>query len=355
MSVTGPMRRGILLALASAALFGTSMPVAKALLGAMPPLVLAGLLYAGAGLGLAIVLAIRRLVARDAEPIAWPKRADAAWLAAAIASGGVAGPVALMAGLATTAASTASLLLNLEATFTALVAWFLFRENVDRRVAAGMLAIVAGGVVLASAPIARGGGTTGSWLIALACLCWALDNNLTRRVSGSDAVAIAMLKGLVAGAVNLALAGAHGAPLPPLVPSVAAAAVGFLGYGVSLVLFVLALRDLGTARTGAYYSVAPFFGALLAVAVLADPVTWQLAVAGALMALGVWLHVTERHAHRHAHERLEHEHPHVHDEHHRHAHAFAWDGREPHSHPHAHEPLVHAHPHYPDLHHRHPH
>jgi len=355
MSERASMPRGILCALASAALFGTSTPVAKALLGAMPPLVLAGLLYAGAGLGLAAVLVIRHVAGRDREPVAWPKRADAAWLAAAIAFGGVAGPVALMGGLATTAASTASLLLNLEAVFTALVAWFLFRENVDRRVAAGMAAIVAGGVVLASAPLGQDGGRTGPWLVALACLCWALDNNLTRRVSGSDAVAIAMLKGLVAGAVNLTLAYAQGATLPPLAPALAAAAVGFLGYGVSLVLFVLALRDLGTARTGAYYSVAPFFGASVAVATLGDPVTWQLAIAGALMALGVWLHVTERHTHTHAHERLEHEHPHLHDAHHRHAHAFAWDGREPHSHPHDHEPVVHSHPHYPDLHHRHPH
>ena len=236
-----------------------------------------------------------------------------------------------------------------------IIAWILFRENVDRRVAAGMAAIVAGGVVLAFVPHARDSGATGPWLVALACLCWALDDNLTRRVSGSDAVANAMLKGLVAGAVNLTLAQVQGAPLPPVTQALAAAAVGFLGYGVSLVLFVLALRDLGTARTGAYYSVAPFFGASVAVAALGDPVTWQLAVAGSLMAIGAWRHVTERHAHRHAHERVEHEHPHVHDAHHRHAHAFAWEGREPHSHPHDHEPVVHSHPHYPDLHHRHPH
>lgn len=287
MSAPGSGRRGILLALASAALFGTSTPVAKALLGTMPPLTLAGLLYAGAGLGLAAVLLIRRLVSRDAAPTAWPKRADAAWLATAIALGGVAGPIALMSGLATTAASTASLLLNLEAVFTALLAWFLFRENVDRRVALGMLAIVAGGVVLASAPAGPEGVSAGTWLVALACLCWALDNNLTRRVSGRDAVAIAMLKGLVAGAVTLLLARAQGASLPPATPAIAAAAVGFMGYGVSLVLFILALRHLGTARTGAYYSVAPFFGALLAVAVLSEPVTWQVAVAGTLMALGV--------------------------------------------------------------------
>ncbi len=349
------MHRGIVDALASAALFGTSTPVAKALLGTMIPLMPAGLLYAGAGLGLAAVLAVRRIAGRDRDLVAWPKRADAAWLAAAIALGGVAGPVALMAGLATTAASTASLLLNLEAVFTAVVAWILFRENVDRRVAAGMAAIVAGGVVLAFVPHARDSGATGPWLVALACLCWALDDNLTRRVSGSDAVANAMLKGLVAGAVNLTLAQVQGAPLPPVTQALAAAAVGFLGYGVSLVLFVLALRDLGTARTGAYYSVAPFFGASVAVAALGDPVTWQLAVAGSLMAIGAWLHVTERHAHRHAHERVEHEHPHVHDAHHRRAHTFAWDGREPHSHPHDHEPVVHSHPHYPDLHHRHPH
>ena len=348
------MQKGIICGLASAVLFGVSTPLAKTLVGTVSPLMLAGLLYAGSGLGLSLVLLARALAADHDTGIALPKRGERAALAAAIVVGGVFGPVALMYGLAVTAASTASLLLNLEAVFTVLIAWFLFRENFDRRIVAGMLAIVAGGTVLAWAPGGVRGFSSGALLIAVACLCWALDNNLTRKASANDAVAIAALKGIVAGIVNVALALRLGQALPDPSMLASAAIVGFVGYGVSLVLFVLALRELGSARAGAYFSVAPFFGAGVALVLQGDALTWPLAIAGALMAVGVWLHVTERHGHRHAHEYLEHTHAHVHDEHHRHAHD-AWDGREPHTHRHVHEPLVHAHPHYPDVHHRHPH
>jgi drug/metabolite transporter (DMT)-like permease len=259
-----------------------------------------------------------------------------------------------MLGLKTTAASVSALLLNLEAVFTAGLAWFVFRENFDRRIASGMALIVVGGLVLSWTP-GNLSVSPGTLLIAGACLCWAIDNNLTRKVSASDAMAVACIKGLIAGAVNIGVAVVIGAALPPLSAVTAAAAIGLAGYGISLTLFVLALRDLGTARTGAYFSVAPFFGAALAIVLNAEPVTWQLVVAGALMAVGVWLHVTERHAHLHFHEHQEHTHSHSHDEHHQHEHDFSWDGQEPHTHAHVHPPLVHAHPHYPDVHHRHPH
>jgi len=347
------MQKGISYGLASAMLFGISTPVAKILVGSVSPAMLAGLLYAGSGLGLLLVLAWRRLSRKHAAPISMPRGKEWAWLAGAIVLGGVMGPLALMYGLAVTAASTASLLLNLEAVFTALIAWFLFRENFDRRVALGMLAIVAGGVVLAWSPGKATGITRGAALIVAACACWALDNNLTRNASTSDPVLIAGIKGAVAGAANLALALSLGQHLPALGTLAAAGAVGFLGYGVSLVLFVLALRHLGSARAGAYFSVAPFFGAAVAL-VLGDAITLQLVVAGLLMLSGVWLHVTESHAHEHVHEPLEHTHRHVHDEHHRHAHDADY-GPEPHTHFHVHEPLVHSHPHYPDVHHRHPH
>jgi drug/metabolite transporter (DMT)-like permease len=349
------MLRGVAYALASAGLFGVSTPLAKTLLGTVSPLVLAGLLYAGSGVGLMLVLAGRALRSPRALAAAAPKREEWRWLAGAVFFGGVVAPVALMYGLATTAASTASLLLNLEAVFTVLLAWFLFRENFDRRVAFGMLAIVAGGVALGWSPGGPARVSAGLPLIALACLCWALDNNLTRKVSAADAVTIAGIKGVVAGSVNLGLALALGHPLPPVGSGTAAALLGFAGYGVSLVLFVLALRHLGSARTSAYFSIAPFFGAAVAVLVQGETVTWQLVAAGILMATGVWLHVTERHQHLHAHEAQEHTHAHIHDEHHRHEHAFEWDGREPHTHAHVHAPLVHAHAHYPDVHHRHPH
>src|SRR6266404_3081755 len=248
-------RRAIAYALLSAALFGASTPLAKLLVGSIAPLALAGLLYFGSGLGLSVWLAVRKSKATKL-----PAR-DLPWLAAAIVAGGIVGPALLMYGLARTDAATASLLLNLEAVFTAAMAWIVFRENVDKRVFIGMLAIVAGGVVLSWEQVPRANGVAGPLLIAGACLGWALDNNFTRRVSGGNAATIACLKGLIAGAVNLALALAQGALLPRAGAIAAAAIVGFFGYGISLVLFIVALRGLGTARTSAYFSVAPFFGA----------------------------------------------------------------------------------------------
>jgi len=298
-------------------------------------------------------MALRRLArTQPATPIA-PR--DLPWLAAAIACGGIAGPALLMYGLVRTDGATASLLLNLEAVLTACIAWMVFRENVDRRVFLGMTAIVAGGVLLSWAEAPRAGSIAGPLLIAGACLAWALDNNLTRRVSAGDAVTLAALKGLAAGAVNMAIALVYGAALPAPGALAAAAALGLAGYGVSLVLFIMALRDLGTARTGAYFSVAPFFGAALALAVLHEQAGTAFWLAAALMAAGVWLHLTERHEHEHTHEPVTHEHEHVHDAHHRHEHESGWNGREPHSHAHQHGRLLHAHPHYPDLHHRHGH
>ena len=336
-------------ALASAALFGASTPLAKVLLGELPPLLLAGLLYLGSGVGLAGWIAFRRPGKAFVPLTDWP------WLAGAIAAGGVAAPALLMYGLAHTDAGSASLLLNLEAVLTAVIAWLVFGENVDRRVFLGMAAIVAGGVVLSWEQAPRAGSVAGPALITAACLAWAIDNNLTRRASGGDAASVACLKGLVAGAVNLGVAFAAGASVPGPLLIAAASVLGLAGYGVSLMLFIVALRHLGTARTGAYFSVAPFFGAVLAIGLLREEPTAAFWIAAALMALGVWLHLTERHLHPHVHEPMEHTHEHVHDVHHQHEHDADWNGCEPHAHAHHHGRLVHSHPHYPDLHHRHDH
>lgn len=339
-------RAAIFSALGAAALFGASTPAAKLLAGDVHPVLLAGLLYAGSGIGLAATILVRG--ARIAPPAAsdWP------WLAAAILSGGILGPILLMVGLRSTAAASASLLLNLEGVLTALIAWFAFRENFDRRIAAGMALIVAGGALLAIEPGASYRLDGGAVAIACACLAWALDNNFTRKVSAADASAIAALKGLAAGAANLALAWWLGAEWPGAGRALAAAGTGWLGYGVSLALFVVALRELGAARTGAYFSAAPFVGVALSLLALGESPAPQFWGAAVLMLCGVWLHVSERHEHEHAHESTEHEHAHVHDEHHRHAHE-AEAGPEPHAHRHRHERLVHSHPHYPDIHHRH--
>jgi len=347
------MDRNVGAALGAAVLFGLSTPLAKELVGEVPPLLLAGLLYLGSGLGLLLLLGIRVAAGRQGG-ITWPRHADAGWLLGAILAGGVIGPFLLMSGLRQTDAASASLILNLEGVFTALLAWFVFRENFDRRIAWGMAAIVAGGVVLSTGPALRAQGVLGPLAIAAACLAWAIDNNLTRKVSIHDAMLIACLKGLVAGSVGVALALASGASMPARVTVLQAGLLGFVGYGLSLTLFVVALRGLGTARTGAYFSLAPFLGAAVAVT-LGAPLTVPLLVAGVLMGVGVWLHLTEHHEHIHAHAPMKHEHPHVHDDHHRHWHAPGEDAGEPHSHEHVHEPIRHAHAHYPDVHHRHEH
>lgn len=347
-----PMNRSVLYALLAAALFGASTPLAKLLVGETSPWLLGGLLYLGSGIGLSLARAIRD---RGWKPSGlarheWP------WLLGAIGFGGVLGPVALLFGLNLTSGSAASLLLNLEAVLTALIAWIAFRENAGRRVVLGMAAIVAGGVVL-SWPTGESGALhwVGPIAIAAACLCWAIDNNLTRRVSGSDALFIAACKGLIAGTVNSSVAIALGVGAPGAVTLLATMALGLIGYGISLVLFVLALRGLGAARTGAYFSTAPFIGAAVALALLGESTSATFWLASALMGLGVWLHLTERHEHEHRHEPFEHRHPHGHDGHHPHSHDFEWDGREPHDHVHQHVSVVHKHPHYPDIHHRHTH
>lgn len=340
-------------ALAAALLFGASTPVAKLLVGHMPPLLLAGLLYLGSGLGLGVLLLWRRVREPAAAAALRIPPADWPWLLGAIVFGGVLGPALLMWGLTQTDAASASLLLNLEGVLTAVLAWLVFKENADRRIVLGMLGIVAGGVLLSWEP--GGHWSPGALFITAACLCWAIDNNLTRRVSTHDAMLVAGIKGLFAGACNTALALATGAVLPAGAAVASSMAVGFLGYGLSLTLFVVGLRTLGTARTGAYFSVAPLFGVLVSLALWPEIPSARFWAAAALMALGVWLHVRERHEHEHMHEALAHSHQHRHDEHHRHEHDFEWDGSEPHAHPHRHEALTHEHPHYPDIHHRHRH
>jgi drug/metabolite transporter (DMT)-like permease len=276
------------------------------------------------------------------------------WFAGAIVAGGIVAPVLLMFGLTKTPATGASLLLNAEGVFTALLAWFAFKENFDRRIALGMFAIVAGAVVLSWQGDASFAGLLPSLALLGACFAWGIDNNLTRKVSLSDTTWIASIKGLVAGSVNLALAFMFGASLPPLLNLAGAMVVGFLSYGVSLALFVVGLRLLGTARTGAYFSVAPFIGAVIALA-FGEPLTLPLVFAGALMAIGVWLHLTEQHEHAHTHTELPHEHAHTHDEHHQHTHDIPIAPGIKHKHKHRHSALTHIHEHFPDAHHQHEH
>jgi drug/metabolite transporter (DMT)-like permease len=346
------VNQSVFYAIAAAVLFGASTPLAKLLVGDVAPVLLGGLLYLGSGVGLGFfrILRDKGWKSSGMQAVEWP------WLFGAIFFGGVLGPVALMYGLTMASGSAASLMLNLESVLTAVLAWVIFRENADKRIVWGMVAIVAGGGVLSWQPESGGSSSfAGLAGIALACLCWAIDNNLTRKVSASDPVFIASSKGLLAGIVNCTIALTMGVNMPAPQTTVLAMTVGLLGYGISLVFFVLALRGLGTARTGAYFSTAPFIGSAVSLLFLGETAAPSFWIASALMGLGVWLHLTEVHEHEHTHEPLEHSHAHIHDEHHQHQHETGVHHTESHTHLHRHTAITHRHPHYPDIHHQHSH
>ena len=346
MTLTRRQQRGIAAALGAAALFGLTVPLAKRALIGESPWLMAGLLYLGSGLGLGTVSAIQRR--------RWTvARSDLGWLAGAILSGGVIAPVLLMLGLGRGSASGASLLLVTEGVFTSVIAWLAFRENVDRRVFLGFVAITAGALLLLAGSARNGVPVVSALLVLGACLLWGIDNTFTRKVSLADATQLAALKGLIAGITNTCLAVLVGARWPGFGTVGYIAVLGLVGYGASLVLFVVALRELGAARTSAYFATGPFVGAVAGVALLGEPLTLVLVGAGLLMLVGVWLHVSETHSHEHDHEELEHEHFHAHDEHHQHHDTELAVGS--HSHLHRHERLRHRHPHFPDAHHSHDH
>jgi drug/metabolite transporter (DMT)-like permease len=360
MTKTAGLWPGATLAIASAILFGASTPLAKLLIrDGIQPQLLAGLFYLGAGLGLAAVLGLGAVFGshKSEAPL---RRSDLPRLTIAVLVGGTIAPTLLLMGLAHTSATAAALLLNLEGVATMVIAWIGFRENVDRRLLIGAAAITAGAVLLSLGARATGGASdgntlVGSLLIAAACVGWGIDNNVTRGLSSADPMQITMIKGLAAGAINMALALMTGAQFPAPSLLLLAATVGFVGYGISLVLFVRAMRYLGAARTSAYFSTAPFIGALLALALFSGTLTTSILVAGLLMGWGVYLHLTESHSHEHVHSELEHEHSHTHDAHHQHSHGADELAHQSHSHRHRHAPLSHKHPHYPDLHHHHRH
>jgi drug/metabolite transporter (DMT)-like permease len=335
------------LALCAALLFGATTPAASVLARSVSPLWLSAALYAGVACVLAFAWSERRSLARGDVPC----------LALSALVGGVAAPVLLVVGLRATDAATASLLLATEPVATAAIAWLVVREHASRRTVAGMACIALGAIVLAW----RGSPTAsfGALAIVGAATCWAIDNNLARRIASSNAIAISGIKGIVAASIAMLLALAVHDPRPSAASFGLGALLGLVGYGCSLVLYMRALRVLGTARTGAYFATAPFAGAILALAFGHAPFGARLALAGALMALGVWLHASEHHEHEHVHPAEEHEHWHAHDdEHHLHAHAEL-DGAAayatPHAHVHTHERTAHVHAHTPDEEHRHTH
>jgi drug/metabolite transporter (DMT)-like permease len=345
---------GLIFAIFSAILFGISTPLAKAFLDIVNPWLLAGLFYLGSGLGIFIILLVNTIHGKNKKEHFYRKDFWLLFLVTII--GGGLAPLFLMYGLIQISASSASLLLNLEAVFTALCAWIIFKEHTSRRLIAGMVLIVLGSILLTWSGHAMTSNIYGVISVSIACLLWALDNNVTRIISGLDPLKIVCIKSLGAGSVNTIIAFLLGAKFS-IQPEIIASSmlVGFICYGISLVCFVLALRHIGTARTGAYFSSAPFIGAILAIVMFGEPITLQLITAVFLMGIGVYMHLTEEHSHEHTHEKMIHSHSHAHDDHHQHAHSDDDSVDEPHVHLHEHEPLKHFHPHYPDIHHRHKH
>lgn len=339
-------------ALASALLFSVSTPVAKLLMDGSSPQMFAGLLSFGQGLGLSVVFILRKLIwkaGEEREP--GLKGMEFAWLAGIVLSGGVLAPLLLMVGLSGASASGSSLLLNTEGIMTTLIAAALFREAVGPRIWSATFVMLVAGAFLAYEPQVKWGISLNALAVVGSCFMWALDNNLTRHISARDPVMIAMIKGLAAGSVNAGFGWLTGSAAPAQWGLVLV--LGALCYGVSLVLFIYALRNLGTARAGIYFSVAPFLGAGISILLLDEKITATFAVAFVLMLVAAWMVFGEHHEHEHAHEFLEHEHMHDHDIHHQHNHTDPCEG--PHSHIHAHEPMVHSHRHVPDSHHRHIH
>ncbi len=352
MKTWSPQLRGAAAGLAAAALFGASAPLAKRFLAETGPLMLASLLYLGAGVGLSLY-SLARPRRPGATQEARLRRPDALPLLGVIVCGGILGPVLMLAGLDRTSAVAGALLLNLEAPFTMLLAITLFGEHLGGRALLGAAVIVAGGALLAWAPGELRADLWGVLAITGACAAWGLDNNLTQRLSLRDPVRLVRLKTLGAGTAMLLVAVLSGSTLPSAAVIAGALFVGSLSYGASIALDAYALRRLGAAREAAYFATAPFIGALLAIPIAHQSGRALDLLVGLLMAAGVVLVARERHGHEHAHAELEHEHAHVHDEHHQHEH----DGpiTEPHAHPHHHSPLTHEHPHVPDQHHRHKH
>ncbi len=347
----------ILQALLAAALFGASAPLAKLLLGQVEPIPLAGLLYLGSGLSALLLLAGQRATVGDRVLEAGLSRGDWPWLAGAVLAGGVLAPIVLLFSLQETAAATASLLLNFEGLATTLIAVFLFREAINRRIGWAIGLIAAASIILSWDNQGEWGFSLGAAGILLATALWGLDNNFTRQISAKNPLTIVGVKGLVAGSFSLLLGLVLGGQLPGWPTILGALLLGSVSYGLSIMLFILALRELGAARSSALFSTAPFIGALLSFLIFRDTLDVRYLLGLLVMLVGAYLLVGEDHGHDHHHSYLTHEHRHRHDdEHHQHDHpSGSADREQAHAHPHDHQPEEHDHPHTPDLHHPHDH
>jgi drug/metabolite transporter (DMT)-like permease len=341
-------------AIIAALLFGASAPLAKLLLGDIQPIMLAALLYLGCGAGLLTLRLFQNFATKPGSREAGLTRVDLPWLAGAIIAGGVAAPIILMLSLRNTPAATASLLLNFEGVATSLIALLAFKEALGKRLWAAIELITLASIILTWDASGASRLSLGAAGVLLACIFWGLDNNFTRNISAKDPLSIVTVKGLVAGSVSLCISLATGGVFPHSSAVLSAMVLGFFSYGISIMLFILAMRSLGAARASGFFSSAPFIGALISVLLLREWPGISFLISLPIMVVGTVLILGEDHMHLHRHKMFEHEHRHSHDDgHHNHAHDKG--EFEEHSHWHTHEELEHQHPHMPDIHHRHAH
>ncbi len=346
----------MLQALAAALLFGASAPIAKVLLGEVEPVSLAALLYLGSGVGLLLFKGILRLDAESDSLEAQLNKSDLGWLMGAVLAGGVVAPIVLMFSLRHTPAATASLLLNFEGVATTLIAALVFKEAIGRRAWWAILSVTVASVLLSWDWNGQWAISIGALGVLAACGLWGIDNNLTRNISAKDPLTIVTVKGLGAGLFSMALALILGNPFPQPTVALGAMTVGSLSYGLSVVLFVRAMRSLGAARTSALFGTSPLTGVALSCLLFREPPTAMFVAALLLMAAGAILILNEHHEHLHMHEAIEHDHCHHHiDAHHMHEIVQDLPAQQFHSHWHRHHQVEHAHAHMPDIHHRHSH
>ncbi len=344
----------LLYILISASLFGLSAPLAKILVEDIEPIVLAGLLYLGAFLGLSLLTLARNITGWSEEKTRSLERSDIPWLAGAIVTGGVLGPITLMMGLKLISGFVTSLLLNLEGLATGLIAVLFFKEDPGKRIWLALVAMTIAGILLNWNPQQGSFNVIGPLLIVFAMICWGIDNNLTRNISQKNPIHIAAIKGIVAGSASISIAIVLGNNIDMSISIIFALIVGAFSYGVSLVLFIKALEGLGSFRTGMFFSIGPFIGAVASLLLFNDQIELVMIPAVILMVAGVYFVITEKHSHEHDHAELHHSHYHTHnDSHHNHEHDEDIKGG--HIHDHSHEDLYHSHLHWPDSHHRHDH
>jgi len=343
----------ILWAILAALLYGISLPVSKILLTEIPPTLMAAFLYLGAGLGMAILALIKRSNNLEQKEAKLTRQELPFTLAMIVLD--IAAPIFLMAGLSMTIAANASLLSNFEIVATSLLAMLIFKESIGKRLWLAISLITLSSIILSADTLSGFSFSAGSLFILLACLCWGLENNCTRKLSIKNPLQIVIIKGLSSGLGALLIAllilsekAAHGGYI------FAALVLGFFSYGLSIFFYVYAQRELGAARTSAYYAIAPFIGVALSFLLLGEKPTASFIVALPIMLIGAYFAVSEKHKHQHTHPQMIHEHRHSHDdEHHSHQHDAQVFGE--HSHPHRHEEIKHEHSHTNDIHHNHPH